>query len=305
MARGEWPSWHVLLCYTNLQTMTIRALLLGNAQDAGLPQAGCDCANCSAAWADPALRRSACALAVLDPAAGQAWLIDATPDLPRQLHYMRKAADGLALAGIFITHAHMGHYAGLLHLGLEAMAVRGLPLYGTPRLLGFLGANGPWRQLIEQGNLCPRDLQPGAWLGLSPALSLQALPVPHRAEWSDTLGFVVRGRQRRLLYLPDIDSWQAWAAPPYNQDVRAAVDAVDVALLDGTFFDDAELPGRDLAAIPHPPARETAARLAGTRADVRFIHLNHTNPLHRAGAERIEIEALGLRVGQPGDMWEI
>lgn len=281
------------------------AVLLGNAQDAGVPQAGCACANCQAAWADPRQRRWAAALGLVDAAIEQCFLVDATPDFREQFHALQAAAPGARLGGVLLTHAHMGHYAGLVHLGFEAMNTRGLPLYATPRLLDYLAANAPWRQLLEQGNVTPRPLAAGAWLELAPGLSVRPVPAPHRAEWSDTVGFRVRGARRELLYLPDIDSWDAWAGPPWGQDVRAVVAGVDIALLDGSFYSPNELPGRDLGAIGHPLAADTAARLSGTPADVYLIHLNHTNPLHHPGPERDWLQAQGLAVGEAGARWEL
>ncbi len=278
----------------------ILATLLGNAQDAGVPQAGCDCRNCRAAWVSRAYRRRAVALGLLDTAARQWFLIDATPDFPEQLHEMQAMAEGRMCAGILITHAHMGHYTGLIHLGFEAMGVHDMPVYGTRRFLDFLQANGPWRQLLDQGAILPREITPDEWLTLTPDLAVKPLPVPHRAEWSDTLACIVRGPSRQLLYLPDIDGWDQWSRP-----IRNVVETVDVALLDGSFFDAHELPGRDLSEIGHPLATDTAERLAGIKKDVRLIHLNHSNPLHRLGTERDWLEGQGLRVAEEGDEWEL
>ena len=280
--------------------MVIKAILLGNAQDAGVPQAGCECANCLAAWASPPGRKWVSALGLLDTGAGEWFLIDATPDFREQLHRMQSEAGPARFAGLLITHAHIGHYTGLMHLGYEAMAARGLPLYGTRRLLDFLRAHAPWRQLVEQGNVVLRELTPDEWLHLTPGLAVLPLRVPHRYEWSATVGFVVRGPARQLLYLPDIDSWDQWTRP-----VREIVAGVDVALLDGSFFSPGELPGRNVTQIGHPLVTDTVARLVAVPADVRFIHLNHSNPLHRRGPERDWIEARGFRVGRAGDMWEL
>ncbi len=278
----------------------VTALLLGNAQDAGVPQAGCECENCRAAWADPARRKWVAALGVLDAEAGAWFLVDATPDFREQLHYMQAQAGNARLAGILITHAHMGHYTGLIHLGYEAMAARALPLYGTRRLQEFLRAHAPWRQLVEMGHVAQREPLPGEWRALTPRLAVMPLRVPHRDEWSDTVGFVVRGPSRQLLYLPDIDGWAQW-----ERRVEEAAAGVDVALLDGSFFSPDELPGRDVSQIGHPLVTDTAARLAGLAADIRFTHLNHSNPLHRPGPEREWLEARGFRVGERGEVWEL
>ncbi len=276
----------------------ITAFLLGNAQDAGVPQAGCACENCRAAWASPAQRKWVVSLGLLDSAADQWFLIDATPDFRDQLHRMQTQAGTTPLAGILLTHAHIGHYTGLIHLGYEAMAARGLPLYGTRRMNEFLRAHAPWRQLVEQHNLVLRELTPDEWRHLTPDLAVLPLRVPHRDEWSDTVGFIMRGPKQQLLYLPDIDGWDPWA-----RRVDEVVAAVDVALLDGSFFSPDELPGRDLAKIGHPLVTDTVARLTGVSADVRFIHLNHSNPLHRPGPERAWLEAQGFKVGEVGDQW--
>ncbi len=277
-----------------------QAILLGNAQDAGVPQAGCTCANCQAAWASASHRKWASALSLLDSDTGEWFLIDATPDFREQLHFMQARAPDARLAGILLTHAHIGHYTGLIHLGYEAMATRELPVYGTSRMNDFLRGHAPWKQLVEQGNITLCELTPDQWHSLTPNISVLPLPVPHRDEWSDTVAFVVRGPARQLLYLPDIDAWEKWP-----RSLRDVVAEVDVALLDGSFFSLAELPGRDLARIGHPLVMDTATRLAGLTADVRFIHLNHSNPLHRPGPEREWLEARGLKVGEAGEAWDL
>ena len=276
------------------------ALLLGNAQDAGVPQAGCTCPNCRAAWASPLKRKLASALGLLSDEPGEWWLVDATPDFREQLRHMQTRAPEARLAGLLLTHAHIGHYTGLIHLGFEAMAVRGLPVYATRRVSGFLRAHAPWKQLVQQGNIVLRELAPDEWHTLTPDLSIKPVLVPHRDEWSDTVAFFVRGPSRQLLYLPDIDGWDQW-----GRSLTEVIAEVDVALLDGSFFSPAELPGRDLARIGHPLVTDTATRLSGQAADVRFIHLNHSNLLHHAGPEREWLKTQGLKIGEAGDEWAL
>jgi pyrroloquinoline quinone biosynthesis protein B len=278
----------------------VKVTLLGNAQDAGVPQAGCVCENCRAAWSSAAQRKWVSALGLLDTGAGAWFLIDATPDFREQWRRMQTLAGPAHLAGILITHAHIGHYTGLIHLGYEAMAARHLPLYGTRRFLDFVCAHAPWRQLVEQHNVGLHELVPDRWHPLTPALSVLPQCVPHRDEWSDTVAFIVRGPARQLLYLPDIDGWDLWALP-----VREVVANVDIALLDGSFFSPGELPGRDIAQIGHPVVMDTVERLRGLATDIRLIHLNHSNPLCRPGPERAWLEAQGLRVGEAGDAWAL
>jgi pyrroloquinoline quinone biosynthesis protein B len=57
----------------------VEVLLLGAAQDGGVPHIGCNCSNCKAAKDDPDRRRQlAVSLAVLDYDAAQFWLVDCT-----------------------------------------------------------------------------------------------------------------------------------------------------------------------------------------------------------------------------------
>ncbi len=284
----------------------VEAILLGAAQDAGLPQAGCDCPRCQAAHQDPSRRRAVACLGLVDRQAGRSWLVDATPDFREQLHALRQAAPGCPLAGILLTHAHMGHYTGLIHLGREAWNTQELPLFASPAMCRFLRTHAPWSQLVDLGNVRLHPLTPDRPFALSPRLQAIPIPVPHRNEWSDTLAFLVEGPARRLFYCPDIDGWQAW-----ERDLGTFLGEADVALLDGTFFGPRELPGRDLAEIPHPLAQETARRVRDARdgrrvgCQVKLIHLNHTNPLWDPGPEREWLAEQGVGVGKEGERWRL
>jgi pyrroloquinoline quinone biosynthesis protein B len=278
----------------------VEALLVGSAQDGGVPQAGCRCERCTPARRDPARRRMVAGLALIDRQAGAAWLIDATPDFPRQLDLLADHAPECALAGIVLTHAHIGHYAGLIHLGREVMGATGMPLYTTAALAAFLRANGPWSQLIALGNVALRELVAGLPTPLSPMLTLTPVAVPHRAEFSDTIAMLAQGAHRRLFYCPDIDRWEQW-----DHALPAFLQPADIALLDGTFFSGDELPGRNMAEIPHPPVRATVALLAGSGIGAGFIHLNHSNPLLNDGPELAWLTARGHWVGREGMAWEL
>ena len=291
------------------------ALVLGIAQDAGYPQAGCSGDCCQPAWLDPSRRRHAAALALIDDRDREAgvrrWLIDATPDLREQLHLLdaawppsaRLAAP--ALDGIFLTHAHIGHYPGLWQLGPEAMAARGVPVYAMPRMAAFLKGNLPWSALLEGGHLRLEPLAADWPVALAADLSVTPLPLPHRDEHSETVGFLVRGPRRRLLYLPDIDGWEAWEAR--GERIEDWLAEVDLALGHGTFFDADELPGRDLSRIPHPTVAATLRRLADLpaelRARLRFTHLNHSNPMLRPGSgARRRVIAAGFGLAEEGQV---
>lgn len=275
--------------------------VLGVAQDGGHPQPGCRRACC----ADPTVRHLPCSIAIVDPDSGERWLLDATPALPEQLARLDAVAprrpDAQVLDGVLLTHAHMGHYTGLLWLGREVLGTRGVPLHVMPRLATFLTHNGPWSQLVELGNV---RLVVGAEVRLNARLSATALVVPHRDEYSETVGWRVTGPSQSALYLPDIDSWEAWELP--LEDVLATV---DVAWIDGTFWADGEL-GRDMAEVPHPRIAATIGRLAALpaseRAKVRFTHLNHTNPaLNPVSPEAARVRAAGMQVAWEGERFEV
>ena len=247
-------------------------MVLGIAQDGGYPQAGCVRPDCVAAWKNPALRRHVASLAIVDPISNQRWIIDATPDFALQLSML----DAPKLDGILLTHAHIGHYLGLAQLGREVMGTHDVKVYAMPRMRAFLEHNGPWDQLVRLRNVAIESLEDGGDVKLNERITITPLTVPHRDEYSETVGFIVRGPSRSILWLPDIDKWEKWATP-----IESVVARVDIAFVDGTFHDAGELPGRDLSEIPHPLMIETMKRLAAYAKRVRFIHLNQSNPALR------------------------
>lgn len=270
-------------------------VVLGTAQDGGVPQAGSfsdpGCAQ------PPLLRRLVACLGLVDPASQQRWMFDCTPDFPEQLRRLGVSA----MSGVFLTHAHIGHYTGLMYFGREAMGTRDVPVYVMPRMKRFLESNAPWEQLVRNRNIELRPLHHGQSLNLSNGLAVTPLLVPHRDEYSETVGYRIGGPRRSVLFIPDIDAWEKWDA--MGTQIEHALRDVDVAYLDGTFFSAEELPARDMSAVPHPPITHTMHRLsslpASERVKVRFIHLNHTNPaLKRDSDARRAIEKDGFRVAE-------
>lgn len=289
--------------------------VLGTAQDAGYPQAGCRKDCCKDAWQDPQLSRYATSLAVCDPVSNQAWLLDCSPDFKHQLRMIEQmdvaegtsveSLSGYQLSGIFLTHAHIGHYAGLIHLGREVMGASQIRVYAMPRMQRFLTSNGPWDQLVSLKNIQLEPLQADIAVKLNDRLSITPILVPHRDEYSETVGFVIQGPNRRVLYIPDIDKWSRW-----DRRIEDIVEGVDVAYLDGTFFGNGEIPGRDLSEIPHPFIQESLQRFGGLpaaiRRRVRFIHLNHTNPALQAhSAARRIIDETECNVAEQGEKTEL
>lgn len=278
-------------------------VVLGIAQDGGYPQAGCRREDCAALFDGRGQGALVASLGIVDPVSGQRWIIDATPDFPRQLHRLEKFA-GLPrqgaplLDGVLLTHAHIGHYLGLAHLGREVLGTRNVPVFAMPRMRDFLEHNGPWSQLVSLNNIVIRPLSAGTTVALNERISVTPLLVPHRDEFSETVAFIVRGPARAILWLPDIDKWEKWTTP-----IESIVAQVDVAYVDATFYSAAELPGRDLREIPHPTVEETMARFATSplRSRIRLVHLNQSNPLLRNGNVRRLVQERGFAVAVEGE----
>jgi len=270
--------------------------VLGIAQDGGIPQAGCR-KNCCTSGR----HERVASLAIVEPAAHRWWLIDATPDFPAQLATMAIEAPACSLAGIFLTHAHIGHYTGLMYLGREAMDAHAVPVWAMPRMRDFLAGSGPWSQLVKLQNIELMPLVADSAVALDAALRVTPFRVPHRDEYSETVGFRIQGPRGSVVYIPDIDKWERW-----DRRVEDVIAGSSTAYLDGTFFDVFELPGRNMREIPHPFIVESLARFsrlpAAERARIRFIHLNHTNRAGIAGTtERKRVEASGCWVARAGE----
>ena len=284
-------------------------VVLGIAQDGGAPQAG---RFDDPRWDAPSRARQVACLGIVDPRSGGRWMIDATPDFRRQLTDLYRAARTLdpdaparpPLDGVFLTHAHIGHYTGLMFLGHESIGADRVPVYAMPLMREFLAANGPWDQLVRYQNIALRELASGEPVHLADDLSVTPFLVPHRQEYTEVVGFRIDGPTRSALYIPDIDSWEQW--DDLGTRIEDMLARVDVAYLDGTFFANGEIPGRDMTGFPHPFITHSLERFAdlppSERAKVRFIHLNHTNPaLDPASSARRTVERAGMRVAEEGE----
>ncbi len=276
----------------------IQLMVLGTAQDAGAPQLGCEQSCCN----DREHPEPVSSLALYDSDNGKTVLFDASPDLPLQLKESNQEMGKpfSPLAAIYLTHAHMGHYSGLLYLGRESANTRDLPVFALSRMRRFLESNGPWSQLVQLENIALQTLQPGESTQPMPGLQVTPLIVPHRDEFSETAAFLIKGPKRTALYLPDIDKWHQWEIP-----LKDILREVDYAFLDATFYNEKELPGRDLSEIPHPTVQETMLLLkdlpAAQRSKVYFIHMNHTNPMLQEESEASrEVKKQGFHIARTG-----
>lgn len=275
-------------------------VVLGAGQDAGAPQIG------HADDDGPQLLPSS--LALIDREAGARYLFDASPQITAQLAALDRiepARAGLGIDGIFLIHAHIGHYLGLAYLGREAAGASGVPVYAMPRMAEFLRGNGPWSQLVELGQIDLREMEGGALQPITDIFGIWPIEVPHRDEFSETVGFVIMTPGQRALYLPDLDSWDTFEEES-GQSLEKMLEFVDHAFVDATFWDDNELQGRDMSEIPHPRIRAVMDRLSGLspveRGKIRFSHYNHTNPVRDPqSAESREVSARGFHVARRGD----
>tara|TARA_A200000113_G_scaffold23770_1_gene20237 strand:+ start:667 stop:1581 length:915 start_codon:yes stop_codon:yes gene_type:complete len=250
--------------------------ILGNVQDAGLPHIGCQHKFCNDKF-NEFEEYFTTSLAVVDPINKKYILFEATPDLPYQLNYLDKKIfkKFLLPESIFITHAHIGHYAGLMYFGREALGSKGLKVNVLPKMANFLQTNGPWSQLVEINNIKIQDLNFGVNVSELKNITITPIEVPHRDEYSETAGFIIEGKTKKALFIPDIDKWEKW-----DKDLKQLVNEFDYLLLDATFYDSKEI-NRDISEIPHPLVSETINLLDSlsneSKNKVYFIHMNHTN----------------------------
>lgn len=282
------------------QSCAIELVVLGAGQDAGAPQIG------NADDTGPRLLPSS--LGLIDHKNGRRYLFDASPAITQQLAMLDQIAppqSGLGVDGVFLTHAHIGHYLGLAFLGFEAANADGVPVFAMPRMAEFLRSNAPWSQLVSYNNIAITEMSDGALVPVSESFAVSPLTVPHRDELSETVGIAIVTSLNAAIYLPDLDSWDEWEASS-GASLEDLIDNVDYAFLDATFWDDNELPGRDMSVIPHPRVSGVMDRLqhlpADQRAKVHFIHYNHTNPIRDPqSAQSAEVAQRGFNVARRGD----
>lgn len=283
--------------------------VLGTAQDGGLPHAACNCEFCRPARLDPKRRRLVASIGIVHPASGKVFMVDATPDVNEQLQLVHDVGetpsdrvDRAPVDGVLLTHAHIGHYLGLALFGFEAVHTQGLPVWTTEKLAELLRTNAPWNQLVDIGNVELRPFSPGQEIELAPGLVTIPLLVPHRNEYADTVGYVVRGERNTVLYVPDTAPWAQWETP-----VLEVVEehGVTIALVDATFYSGDELPGRDLSTLAHPVMVDSMdlfqPLVEAKKLRVVFTHLNHSNPaLDPDGPQYAATLARGFEVAADG-----
>ena len=252
--------------------------VLGNVQDAGLPHIGCESKICIDAFNEKK-QYYVTSLALIDKENQEYSLFDVTPNITEQLLMIsRDIFDQFLLPNnIFITHAHIGHYTGLMYFGREALGSQGVKVNALPRMYDFISNNGPWSQLVKLGNIALNPINFRDTIEIKPRLSVVPLQVPHRDEFSETSAFLIKGPNKTALYLPDIDKWSKWSV-----SLIEILKNVDYAFIDATFYTNDEI-NRDIDEIPHPLVIETIDLLSELpdyqKDKVYFIHMNHTNQM--------------------------
>lgn len=280
--------------------------VLGIAQDAGYPQIDCEKECCKAYYEGRESKKLISCLGLVDLEGKQKWLFDATPDISQQTQILKDQHldNNKVIDGVFLTHAHIGHYTGLMNFGRESLGASNIPVYAMPRLKNYLETNGPWSQLVTLNNIQLKILKNDSTLNLNKTLKVTPILVPHRDEYSETVGYKIEGKHKSALFIPDIDKWQKW-----NKSIIEEVKKVDYAFVDASFFRNGELK-RDMSKIPHPFTTETTTLFQNesrkTRNKIYFIHFNHTNPtLKDKHHLKDSIQNLGFNFAKEGDNFEL
>lgn len=285
----------------------LQLVVLGNAQDAGYPQTNCNKKCCQHYHSGKVEEKYPTSLGIMDHDLKQLWMFEATPAYRKQWRQLQEISGLNALSnptGIFLSHAHIGHYTGLMQLGHEVMGAKEVPVFAMPRMKSFLETNGPWSQLVHFNNIQIQGMADRIANSVSKNLMVTPLKVPHRDEYSETVGFLITGTKATLLFIPDIDKWQKW-----DFDIRREIQAADYALLDGTFYGNGELPNRDMSEVPHPFIEESLKLFEGLNAEdkakVHFIHFNHSNPIIWDKKRQKELESLGFNWAKQGQIFDL
>ena len=283
-------------------------IVLGNIQDGGSPHIACNKECCRTLFTSPDADRKVVSLGLIDPKNKKKFILEATPDFPVQA---KKLKDQPPVStketpdAIFLSHAHIGHYTGLMYLGKEAMNAARIPVYAMPKMKLFLENNGPWSQLVTLENISLREMQNEESITLTPNISITPFIVPHRDEFSETVGYLISGTAKSALFIPDIDKWAKW-----GKNIIDEVKKVDYAFLDATFYDGEEVNYRDISQIPHPFIIETMALfkdLPGKqKSKIHFIHFNHTNPLlKRESKQSQQVLLSGFNIARINDVYTL
>ena len=267
-----------MLFTTTIYTQSEYIYILGNTQDAGMPHIGCKHKFCLDNF-NTYEEYYVTSIAVVNEEKKKYILFEATPDITHQLNYLKDNIfkEFLLPEAIYITHAHIGHYTGLMYFGREALGSTNLLVKVLPKMSNFLKTNGPWSQLVTLNNIQIQNTKFDVRNSELSNIDVIPIQVPHRDEYSETAGYIITGKNKKAIFIPDIDKWEKW-----DKNLIDLVEDYDYLLLDATFYNSKEI-NRDISEIPHPLVSETINLLNSlsneNKKKVYFIHMNHTNSM--------------------------
>jgi pyrroloquinoline quinone biosynthesis protein B len=276
----------------------IRIHILGSAAGGGLPQWNCACVNCAAARAgkiDPQTQ-SSIAICADSEEPQNWWLINASPDLPRQiesatrLQPRRNASRNTPIAGVLLTNADIDHALGLLLLRQQEKPIVVYATDETQAALAWLD-----RILVRFCGIEWRKVTP-EFQSLDSGMAFRAIELPA------SVAFQLRDdtSDRTALFAPSVGS--------LTEQLRDAVHTSDVVVFDGTFWSDAELgqvrPGaRSAREMNHLSINDSSfdvLRQSPARRKI-YTHINNTNPILMPGStERAQVEQAGIEIARDG-----
>ena len=276
----------------------IRIHILGSAAGGGLQQWNCACVNCVAARAGKIGPQTQSSIAIgADPEKFQTWwLINASPDLPRQietattLQPRRNGSRNTPIAGVLLTNADIDHALGLLLLRQQE---KPLVVYATDETRTALA----WldRTLARFCGIEWRKATP-KFQSLDCGMAVRAIELP------GSVAFQFRDdtSDRTALFAPSVGS--------LTEQLRDAVHTSDLVMFDGTFWGDGELgrvrPGaRSAREMNHLPINDGSfgvLRQSMARRKI-YTHINNTNPILMPGSyERAQVEEARIEIARDG-----
>ncbi len=276
----------------------IRVHILGSAAGGGLPQWNCACANCAAARTGkiPSQTQSSIAVGAESKDFQNWWLINASPDLARQientpqLQPRSQPLRNTRIAGVFLTSADIDHALGLLLLRerenplvvYAADETRAALEWLTGVLARFCGIE--WRKIS------------GDFQRLDGAASFRAIDLPHSVAFQ----FRDEAAGGTALFTPNVGE--------LTGQLRDAMAASDVVLFDGTFWSNDELAAvrsgarsaREMNHLPISDGSLDFLRQSQARRKI-YTHINNTNPILMPGSrERAQVEQAGIEIAHDG-----
>ena len=220
--------------------------LLGIAQDGGRPQPLCQKQCCANVGLDERAFPTSMGIKFED---SSTHLFDATRNLGDQLNIWQENLP----SHVWLTHAHFGHVDGLGLFGRETIGAKGIILHVSKQMQELIQATPQWAIMLEQGVFTLEVFATGEEISVESETIIPLL-VPHRDELSDMHAFIIRGKEKSLLYLPDHDTWEETLSLYGCKLIREWFEKfnIDTAFIDGTFWSQHELSGRSQEEVPHP-----------------------------------------------------